>query len=92
MLGNKGICLVRLEKFEEALIFCNKALESTTDKASLWYNRACIYALLNQHEQALSDLKKAISLEEKCREDAQTDPDFESMRKADIKEFFKLVE
>jgi len=44
------------------------------------YNRACAYSQLDQREDAIADLKRAIDLDPKCREKAKTDPDFAPLR------------
>lgn len=54
------------------------------------YNTACLEALVGEPEPALEHLRRSIELEERFREFARTDEDFQSMR--DRPEFRELVE
>ncbi len=46
-----------------------------------WYNKACSYSLQGNIEQAIENLKTAISLNlDKYREMAKTDSDFDAIR------------
>ena len=53
------------------------------------YNLACVETLVGEPEQALEHLRRAIELEERFRELARTDEDFETIR--DRPEFRELV-
>jgi hypothetical protein len=50
------------------------------DSGAVLYNLACAEAQLGEREQALAHVTRAVELEERFREPAQTDPDLESIR------------
>ncbi|MGA1410906.1 MAG: tetratricopeptide repeat protein, partial [Prochlorotrichaceae cyanobacterium] len=55
-----------------------------SDDPSVWYNKACCYALQNLLEPALTYLQQAIKLNpEKYRDMARSDSDFDNIRKSD---------
>ena len=78
-----------LGRYAEAAAACDRALQLEPELADAYYNRACAYSRLHKREEALRDLKRAIELDEKHRQRAKTDEDFESLR-GDA-EFRKLV-
>lgn len=89
-LSNKCVPLISLGRYDEVIESCNKALTIKPGYSDAYYNRACAYALMGgEREKALSDLKKAIELDERHRVEARDDEDFESLR--DDPEFRELV-
>ena len=74
--------LQRVRKnYEEAISSYDKAVEFKPDKHEAWYNKACSYSLQGNIEQAIENLKTAISLNlDKYREMAKTDSDFDAIR------------
>lgn len=59
----------------------DKALQINPDSATVYYNKACIYALQSNVELSLENLRRAIELEpERWRELAKTDVDFDGIR------------
>ncbi|MBC8231907.1 tetratricopeptide repeat protein [bacterium] len=88
-LGFKASLLIILGREAEADLFFDQFLKAGGKEANVYYDRACAYALLERHDEALSELKEAISLDEEWRERAKTDPDFESLR--EMEEFQRLV-
>ncbi|MEO0844379.1 MAG: tetratricopeptide repeat protein, partial [Cyanobacteria bacterium J06643_5] len=85
----RGYVLIELEKDEEALRSFEKALELDPNYASAFYNRAISYSYQAKVDEAIEDLKKAIELNEKYKEDAVNDPDFEGVAEDD--KFKELV-
>jgi hypothetical protein len=62
----------------------------TNPKYSLaWYNRACVYSLIDDKEQSMSDLRHAIEINPTYKEMARADNKFEHLR--DNEEFKKLL-
>lgn len=89
-LMNRGVAYAKLGKFDLSVKGYDRAIELDSDNAGAYFNKACVYTLLKKSvDEILSLLKKAISLDEKFKEKAQTDEDFESIR--DNEEFRKLV-
>jgi tetratricopeptide (TPR) repeat protein len=64
-------------------------LELDPNYASAFYNRAIAFSYQNNVDEAVETLKKAIELNEKYKEDAVNDPDFEAI--ADSERFKELV-
>ena len=58
--------------------------------AAAWYNKACIESLQNNRHKAIEYLRKAINLENKHKETAKADNDFDNIR--DSQEFKELTE
>jgi len=89
--SNKGLALAKLGRYEESITASDKAMAIKSDDAGILYDRACIYSLTNDKPNALENLKKAIELDSKHKEEAKTDKDFEWLWKDD-EDFKKLVE
>jgi tetratricopeptide (TPR) repeat protein len=66
--------------FERARTLLHEALERHPDAAGLLYNLACAQSQLGEHEAALSSLARAVELEPRFAEYAQSDPDLEAIR------------
>lgn len=62
--NNKAYCLVQLNKFKEALPFVDKALKLDKSEWYIWDTRGEIYLNLGQLDKSISDLTKAIEIEE----------------------------
>ena len=77
-------------KHEEAREILSAVAEKHPNAGIVLYNLACVEAILGETEPALKHLRRSIELEERFREFARTDEDFESMR--DRPEFRELVE
>ena len=77
-------------RHEEALQILRSVAEEYPEAGIVLYNTACLEALVGEPEAALEHLRRSIELEERFREFARTDDDFESMR--DRPEFRELVE
>ena len=71
-----------LGRYQEAILVFDKALELSPDDADTHYNKACSHALLNQIDNAIASLQKAIALDNtnECIEMAKTDTDFDAIR------------
>jgi len=87
--GMKAITLAKTDKFDDALASINKGLELAPNDPASIYNRACIYCLKGEKENALADLKKAISMNPSFKTLARKDEDFRSLYNDE--EFKKLT-
>jgi tetratricopeptide (TPR) repeat protein len=78
--NNQGTAFFLLEQYEKAIESYDEALEIRPNKPNIFYNKACCYGLQNEIDLALENLKKAINLDDKYREMAKTDSDFDNIR------------
>jgi len=63
-----------------ALRMFQRAIELYPNFATSYYNLSCILATKKEKEKALEYLKKAISLDQKYKEKARIDKDFNNLR------------
>ncbi len=89
-LCNRGITYMKLGKYDEALADFNLCLELEPGDPSTLYNLACLFSAWGKTDDALAYLEKAIDKDEKYREDAKTDEDFDNIR--NDPRFKKLIE
>lgn len=75
-----GLAHYRLQEFEQALQTFARAKSMNVSNASIFYNEACVYALLSRDEEAVSSLRKAIELDASLRDHARIDTDFDKIR------------
>ena len=81
-LNNKGNLLLDLSRVDEALL-CFETIIARNDQYALaHYNRACVYALRNDPEEAAKSLARAIALDSRFVEEARNDADFDTIRRA----------
>ena len=66
--------------YPKAIEIFRKGLEKYPDNASGLYNLACCESLVGEHEAALEHLRRSIEREERFREYAKTDSDFDAIR------------
>ena len=59
---NKGISLVELEKYEDAVTCYDKAATIDTNDSLIWYNRGVALTQLEKFDDALSSYEKAIEV------------------------------
>jgi len=72
-----------------ALRMFQRAIEVDPNFATSYYNLSCILATKKEKDRALEYLKKAISLDQKYKDKAGTDKDFDNLRAE--KEFQEIV-
>ncbi len=89
-LNNRGITYSYLQRYDDALADYSRALQLKPDDAGTLYNLACLFSLWGKVDEALDNLEKAIKGDEKYREMAKTDKDFDNIR--DNPHFKKLME
>ncbi|MGC9502108.1 tetratricopeptide repeat protein [Baaleninema sp.] len=76
----RGAVYAQLQRFEEALSSYDRAIEVSPDFPNGWYGKARCFALVGYGEQAIENLKKAIELNSELKAQAQSNPDFASIR------------
>ena len=97
ILNNRGINYLKMgavykkpEHYDEALADFDRVLELQPDDPNTLYNLACLFSLMRKPDDAISYLEKAIRLDEKFRQQAARDSDFDNVR--DDPRFQKLIE
>lgn len=71
---------LRERRYDEARQVLQEGLEAKPGNPALLYNLACAEALAGGRDKALDLLNESVATEERFREYAQTDEDFESIR------------
>lgn len=79
VLCNRGITYITLERYDEALADLNRSLELSPDDPGTLYNLACLFSLWGKTDDALNYLGNAIYKDNKYREDARADKDFDNI-------------
>ena len=72
----KALSLYNLKRYDEALIAYDKSVELDPNYAEAWYYRAAIYSIKQNREKALSDLTRAIELDDSYKNKAKKREDF----------------
>jgi tetratricopeptide (TPR) repeat protein len=72
--------LARTGRFEEAIALMQRDAEAHPDHPALLYNLACYEALADRRDDALAHLARAVELNPRFREFAESDDDFASLR------------
>ena len=62
ILNNLSGILIKLKKYDEALIYLNKSLSLNSNSAEVYYNIGSCYYMLNKFEDSIISLKKANSI------------------------------
>jgi len=78
------------EKYFKAIEKYRKTTDLDPNFAEAWYNIAYVHALQNKKKEALENLKSAIELDPKYKEDAKKDEDLKNLWEDE--EFKRLVE
>lgn len=76
----RGMAFTKLQKYEDAIASFNKALQLNSNSPDPWYEKARCYALKNDPDLAVDNLKQAINRDTSKRETAKKDPDFQAIR------------
>ncbi|MEL7011004.1 MAG: hypothetical protein AAFY50_01295 [Cyanobacteria bacterium J06648_1] len=65
-------------------------LSPNSDRECVYYAKACYFALKNQKQEAMKNLKEAIAIAPlECKQEAKINPDFDRLR--DNPEFKTLI-
>ena len=78
-----------LERHDEAIECCKKALEIDPNFDGAWYNKACFESKRGNIDNAITSLKKAMEINEECIEMANREKDFDNIK--DDKRFTQLL-
>ncbi|HUW62097.1 MAG TPA: tetratricopeptide repeat protein [Candidatus Bathyarchaeia archaeon] len=78
--NNYGNLLIARKRLEQAETEYLQAISLDPAHPKPYYNLACVYALQNKKDDAIPLLQKAFALSPTLRQDANTDPDFDSLR------------
>lgn len=78
--NNYGNLLVERSRLEQAESEYLLAISLDPSHPKPYYNLACVYALRNKIDDVVPFLQKAFALSPNLRQDAATDPDFDSLR------------
>lgn len=89
-LVNKGILYKRLACYEESLKVYGEAIKLNPKFGQAYYNRACVYSIKGDKENALINLSKAVDLISIYKEEAKKDADFKNLW--DDPDFLALTE
>ena len=89
-LYNRGTTYLKLGRYGEALADFKRYSELEPSDPSALYNLACLFSIQGKPDDALAYLETAIDKDEKYREDAKTDEDFDNIR--EDPRFKKLIE
>jgi mannose-6-phosphate isomerase-like protein (cupin superfamily) len=81
--------LWRAGEITQAVEILRSVADEHPNAGIVLYNLACAETLVGQHDEALGHLRRAIELEDRFRELARTDEDFDAVR--DRPEFAELV-
>lgn len=88
--GMKAAVLAKLNRFDEALVAINKGIDLAPNIPSNIYNRACVYCLMGDKTNAITDLKTAVEKMPRLKQHAREDEDFKSLWEDE--EFLKITE
>jgi tetratricopeptide (TPR) repeat protein len=88
--NNIGVALMKQGNRKEALEYYNKAIKLKPENAFAYYNKACNYALMDEKDLMLENLKIAIRLDNSFKSTAKTDTDLSNFSKT--KEFTALLD
>jgi tetratricopeptide (TPR) repeat protein len=83
------LALGNLGKHQEAIECCDKAIELDPKYADAWYNRASYKIKIDDIDNGLADLGKAVEINKDIIEFAKQDKSFEAIRNDE--RFRKLV-
>ena len=86
----KADAALALNEPQWALSLCNRALEKEPDNAHAFYQRACSFAATGFVEEAMDDLRSAISRSESLRIEARNDDALDALK--DDAEFLELTD
>ena len=59
-MNNKGVVLINLEKYSEAIGCFDKAIDINPSAAAVWYNKGVSLEKLRKHKEAIRYYDKAL--------------------------------
>ena len=88
-IAYKADALLELGETNTAIDLCNQALEIDSDYGYAYWQRACAYAMLYKHADAMADIRMALEYAPNLKNELQHEPAFASL--ADNQSFNDLV-
>ncbi|WP_372762308.1 tetratricopeptide repeat protein [Pseudoalteromonas sp.] len=82
-IAYKADALLELNETEKAVELCNQALEMDSNYGYAYWQRACAYALIHEHADALADIKMALDLSPNLRNELLHESAFASLHDND---------
>lgn len=79
----------KVQRFDEALVIANKAIEAFEDNYKGYSLRGTIYLDMNKHVEAIKDFEKAIELNKDCKE-AKSGIIISTSKRGDFEQTMKL--
>lgn len=89
-LSDMGYVLIKLQRYDDAMLALDKAIKADSTMSNAWYNKANIFAIQNDKENMLTNLRRAIDLDPGNKNIARTDKYFDGFREDE--EFKKLLQ
>ena len=86
---NISAIYIEEKDYEKSIEILTEGIEFNEDAEDLYYNRACCYAILGREDEAIKDLKRALSINFDIIEWIVKDKDFKNLY--DNEEFIKLI-
>lgn len=77
---SRALANVILNHHTEAQDDLNKFLAECQPDADESYNIACFYVLINEHDESIKWLEKALDMDDKLRDELINDADFDNIR------------
>lgn len=75
----KGQALFHLNNIKESIQAYEKAIQANPEDGCSWYNQACNYAYLNDTDQAIQHIKRAVALDSSLKSEALQNSDFSAL-------------
>ena len=86
---NISAIYIEEKEYNKSIEILSEGIDINKDAEDLYYNRACSYAILDMEEEAISDIRKALSLNPAIISWVIRDKDFESLYNND--DFINLL-
>ncbi len=88
-LSYKADAALDLGEPQWALNLINRAISANGEQANAFWKRACIYAVMEQPENAIQDIRKAVELSPSLADEIKSEPSFENIK--DYENFVKFL-
>ena len=82
-IAYKADALLEINETGEAIELCNQALEIDSDYGYAYWQRACAYALLHKHADAMADIRMALEYSPNLRNELLHESAFASLHDND---------
>ena len=80
ILELKALICGNLEKYNDAIKYCNQSIQKDPKSGIGYYNRACYNAQQGNKDNSILDLKQAIQLEPRFKKMAKNENDFKTLK------------